>query len=212
MRFLLGGCDIRGSGYRCNVPEPETTPPFARNQATERVLLAGERAALAAGYRCVCERSPGSESAYLHVERNGVWYGVRVSCHAPAYDCSIDYEQLRLQEPPAEEAVSAAEALIAERALTGGSIVADPAVVDERIAQIASVMADGRVYRDADGTRWLWSADEEAWVLRGRHWGESEPSPPRHRPHPSVSARIRCQVRHSENVNARWASEQAASE
>lgn len=178
-----------------------------RAEATAVVAAAAESAALAAGRRVDVEHSPGSESIYVHVRQEGVWRGLRVSCHEPAYDCSRDYEQVLVPCPPTPEAVAAASVIAAERALSGGSVVADPADVAVAIEKIASVMADGRHFRDADGTRWRWSADEQAWRQSGRYWGDGPPTPPAHRPHQAVSARIRCQVRHSQNTTAKWAAE-----
>lgn len=173
------------------------------------VVRAGRQAATDAGLTVVMEYSPGSESSYFHVLRDGLWRGVRVSCHAAVYDCSIDYQQVRVTEPFDAASVAAAKELVVAAVTGGGNVVADPQEVNTAIAKIAAVMADGRVYTDADGSRWRWSADDDEWQLRGRHWGEGEPEPPQHRPNPAVSARIRCQVRHSQNVNAKWAAESA---
>lgn len=178
-----------------------------REQATARVARAGATAAEAAGLSCVVELSPGSESTYLHTLREGTWYGVRVSCHEPAYDCSKDYEQVHLPESLSDEVLAELIETVERLVVNGGDVVADPAEVAAAVEKIAAVMADGRVYRDADGTAWRWSADEEAWDVRGRFWGDAEPTPPTHRPHASVSSRIRCQVRHSHNANAKWAAE-----
>lgn len=163
----------------------------------------GEEAARQAGLRCLTERSPNSESTYVHVQRDQVWYGIRISCHDPVYDCCTDYQQLSLTDRPTAaivvEAAERAERLVVE----GGDVVADPAEVEQAIQKIASVMADGRVYKADDETRWRWSSDEESWTLASRYRGEGEPTPPDHQPWPAVSARIRCQVRHSHNVNAK---------
>lgn len=194
------------------VNDDPSIPEIPRDQATDRVARAGAAAAEAAGLTCVVELSPGSESTYLHTLRGGTWYGVRVSCHEPAYDCSKDYEQVRLPEPLTDESLAEVIATLGQRVVHGGDVVADPAEVAVAVEKIAAVMADGRVYRDTDGTNWRWSADDEAWDVRGRFWGDAEPTPPTHRPHASVSSRIRCQVRHSHNANAKWAAEGGGSE
>lgn len=193
---------------------PPTDPPTTagRDEATRLVAQAGETAAIAAGLACVVERSHGSESRYLHVCRDGVWYGLRVSCHEAVYDCCLDYEPLLLGDPPTAEVIATASESAAQRAVSGGAVVADPAEVAAAIDKIAAVLCDGRVYRDDDGLRWRWIADEERWDLACRFWGdESTLQPPAHRPSTTVTARIRCQVRHSQNVAARWAVEEGRS-
>ncbi|MEQ8848446.1 hypothetical protein [Botrimarina sp.] len=187
--------------------DPSDPTPIPRDLATLQVAEAARASALAAGHRVEVECSPGSESTYVHVCRDSRWYGVRVSCHAPAYDCSIDYAQVLIEEPPTAESIAAAASRAEELAVRGGAVVADPADVAVAIAKIAAVMADGRVFRDADGTRWRWSSDDDAWRQIGRYWGDGPPTPPAHRPNPAVGARIRCQVRHAQNTSAKWAAE-----
>jgi len=187
---------------------PVSPDPINRDGAALNVALAGNAAAEAAGYTCVLESSPHSESRYLHVERGGVWYGVRISCHEAAYDCCRDYTQLRIEEPPTPEVLANATEVVQQLVLSGGEVVADPAAVAVAIDKIAAVLCDGRTYHDDDGLRWRWVADEERWDLACRYWGdESALIPPKHRPSAVVTARIRCQVRHAQNVTARWAVE-----
>lgn len=190
-----------------NSPEE---PPITRQEATAQIAALGEAAAAGAGLRCVTERSPNSESTYLHVQRGIIWYGVRLSCHEAVYDCCLDYEQIHLGDPPTTSRLEIGGEQVVESVMSGGLVVADPEEVRVAINNIASVMADGRVYQDDSGLRWRWTADDEAWNLISRHWGEGEPAPPAHQPWPSVSSRIRCQVRHSHNVNAKWATESAS--
>lgn len=194
-------------------PIPDSRDPISRDRATLQVALAGAAAAEAAGYRCVLEPSLHSESRYLHVERKGVWYGVRVSCHEAVYDCCRDYAQLLIAEPPTPEVLADAVEIVQRLVLSGGEVVADPAAVAVAIEKIAAVLCDGRTYRDDDGLRWRWGAEEERWDLACRYWGdESALIPPNHRPSAIVTARIRCQVRHAQNVTARWAVEAAREE
>lgn len=181
--------------------------PHTRHDATRLIAEAGMASAEGAALVCHLEHSPNSESLYLHTKRGPHWYGVRVSCHEAVYDCCTDYEQLTVDEPPSPEVVQAACAEAARLVLEGDHVVADPAEVAVAIEKIASVMADGRVYRDDDDLRWRWSSDEDRWNLACRYHGEEEPTPPSHRPAAAVSSRIRCQVRHSHNVNAKWAAE-----
>jgi hypothetical protein len=182
--------------------------PIGRDEATLLVAQAGESAAVAADLVCVLELSPHSESRYLHVLRGEVWYGVRVSCHEAVYDCCRDYQQLRVPEPPTPDAIANACETVRELVLSGGEVVADPAAVAVAINKIAAVLCDGRTCRDDDGLRWKWIADEGRWELACRYWGdESTLAPPTHRPSAVVTARIRCQVRHTQNVTARWAVE-----
>ncbi len=181
--------------------------PHSRHDATRRIADAGKASAERAGLVCHLEHSPSSESLYLHTKRGAHWYGVRVSCHEAVYDCCTDYEQLMVDDPPLPDAVEAACAEAARLVLAGGRLVADPAEVAVAIEKIALVMADGRVWRDDDDLRWRWSSDDERWNLACRYDGEDEPAPPSHRPVAAVSSRIRCQVRHSHNVNAKWAAE-----
>lgn len=184
---------------------PVTAPPIDRQQATARVAEAGEAAAAAAGLRCVTQRSPGSESTYLHVLRDGWWRGVRISCHAAVYDCCIDYAQLRLPDTPCSESVANASERVRTLVVAGGEVIADPSVVNAAIERLAAVLCDGRRYRDAAGVRWRWTAADQAWRRDGV--GRVVATPPVHRPCSLVSPRICCQVRHAANVNARWAVE-----
>lgn len=199
--------------YPWGVDPSETTIPLSRDPldrdgATLQVALAGNAAAEAAGYTYVLEPSLHSESRYLHVQRDGVWYGVRVSCHEAVYDCCRDYAQLLIAEPPTLEVLASATETVQQLVQSGGEVVADPAAVAVAIEKIAAVLCDGRAYRDDDGLRWRWLAEEGRWELACRYWGdESALTPPKHRPSAVVSARIRCQVRHSQNVAAKWAVE-----
>jgi hypothetical protein len=189
-------------------PSPEPSTAVGRDEATLLVAQAGEAAATAAGLVCVLEVSPHSESRYLHVERDGFWYGVRISCHEAVYDCCRDYAQLMISEPPTPEVLANAVKTVQQLVLSGGEVVADPAAVAVAIEKIAAVLCDGRTYRDDDGLRWKWVADEERWELACRYWGdEAALVPPTHRPSAVVTARIRCQVRHTQNVTARWSVE-----
>lgn len=195
-------------GYSWGVNPPEPLSPAGRDEATLLVSRAGESAAAAAGLVCVLEVSPHSESRYLHVQRGDVWFGVRVSCHEAVYDCCRDYQQLRIEEPPTPEALANACEAVRSLVLSGGEVVADPAAVAVAIDKIAAVLCDGRTYRDDEGLRWRWVADEERWELACRYWGdEATLAPPSHRPSAVVTARIRCQVRHTQNVTARWSAE-----
>ncbi len=188
----------------------EPLNPVGRDEATLAVALAGDAAAEAAGYTCVLEISPHSESRYLHVLRGDVWYGVRISCHPAVYDCCRDYQQLRIEEPPTPQVIADACYAVRQMVLSGGEVVADPAAVAVAIEKIAAVLCDGRTCRDDEGLRWRWIADEERWDLACRYWGdEGALTPPAHRPSSVVTARIRCQVRHTQNVTARWAVEAA---
>lgn len=197
-----------GYSWRVNPSEPPV--PAGRDEATLLVARAGEAAATEAGLVCVLEVSPHSESRYLHVLRGDVWYGVRVSCHEAVYDCCRDYTQLRIAEPPTPDALAEAVETVQQLVLSGGEVVADPAVVAIAIDKIAAVLCDGRTYRDDEGLRWRWISDEERWELAYRYWGdEAALTPPTHRPSAVVTARIRCQVRHTQNVTARWAVEAA---
>ncbi|TWT99346.1 hypothetical protein Pla108_02830 [Botrimarina colliarenosi] len=191
------------------MPESEPPTPLDRHEATRRVVLAGQAAADAAGLECVLENSLNSESRYLHVCRDGVWYGLRVSCHEAVYDCCQDYEQVRLSERPDEAAITEATQRAEHGVLRGGDVVANPADVAVAIDKIAAVLCDGRTYRDDDGLRWRWRSEAASWELACRYWGdETQLSPPSHRPAATVTARIRCQVRHAQNVAARWAFEE----
>jgi hypothetical protein len=189
---------------------PISQDPIHRDGATLHVALAGNAAAEAAGYKCVLEPSLHSESRYLHVERGGVWYGVRISCHEAVYDCCRDYAQLMISEPPTPEVLARATETVQQLVLSGGEVVADPTAVAVAIEKIAAVLCDGRTHRDDEGLRWKWVAEEERWELACRYWGdESALTPPNHRPSAVVTARIRCQVRHTQNVTARWSAEAA---
>jgi hypothetical protein len=174
----------------------------ARRAATLLVARAGVIAASHAGLPCVVERSPGSESVYLHTRRGGRWWGIRVSCHAPAYDCCFDYQQLLLGSAPTDATIRRDLRRVAVMAVRGGSVVADPGEVAAAIKRLSSALAEGRPARAPDGSHWRWSEAFGTW----RPDGGSRPpgTPPTHRPHPALSPRVRCQVRHSANVLARW--------
>ncbi|MEN0110108.1 MAG: hypothetical protein AAF805_05245 [Planctomycetota bacterium] len=182
-----------------------TAPPLDRQQATTLVAESGESVAADAGLPCVTQRSPGSESTYLHVLRDGWWRGVRVSCHAAVYDCCIDYAQVRLPEEADAESVRLASERVRRLVTDGGAVVADPAVVDDAIRRIGAALCDGRRYRDTAGVRWRWSSEQTAWRRVSLCRGDDEPAPPTHRPALVVSPRIGCSVRHAQNVAAKWA-------
>ena len=118
--------------------------PHTRHDATRLIAEAGLGAAEAAGLVCHLERSPTSESLYLHTKRGGYWYGVRISCHEAVYDCCLDYEQLMVEDPPLTEAIEAGSESASQMVLEGNHVVADPAEVAEAIEKIASVMARSR--------------------------------------------------------------------
>lgn len=174
---------------------------------TATIAACGEAAASLAGYECVTERSPTTESTYLHIRRGEHWYGLRISCHSPAYHCCHDYEQLIAPRDAGETDVRRLSWLVARRAVIGGDVVANPRVVGRAIARLARRLVDGRRYRDAAGGRWRWSVERSAWTPDGGVLVHADP--PTHRPPSPVTPRVRCEIRHAQNVVAKWAFEEA---
>lgn len=176
--------------------------------ATRQVARCGEAVASLAGLVCVTERSPGSESVYLHLLRDGVWRGLRISCHAPAYDCCHDYEQLLLRPACSRHSISMALRRVAARVRSGGRVVADPQAVSAAIGRLALQLSDGRLYRDRRGNRWRWDGSGESWSPLGAARTVAGP-PPEHTGLRPLSPRVRCEIRHAMNVTACWEAELA---
>lgn len=206
---------------RTAVPGPPGS--LAGRRACRCVARCGEASASLAGLECVTEHSPGSESTYLHVRRRGLWWGIRISCHRPAYDCCRDYEQLLLPDPCPEATLVADMRRVVARVRVGGRVVAGPRDVARAIDRLAQRLSHGRCYRDRHGRRWRWDAAAQAWGAlqagAGRpstkqratagpaqHVG-APASPPTLRGDRPLSPRIRCGVRHEMNGSARWQAE-----
>ncbi|MEM6329045.1 MAG: hypothetical protein AAF790_02235 [Planctomycetota bacterium] len=159
----------QGAATLQNSRPSDADPQALRRRAARAVIRAGASAASMAGYDAVIERSPGSESTYLHVHRRGVWWGFRVSCHRPTYDCCRDYEQVlfdldRHPAGPDPAAVRRAAVWLAWRAPLAGMVVADPRAVTDAIDRLAAKLSDGRLYRDPAGVCWRWDAAAAAWA------------------------------------------------
>lgn len=185
---------------------------------TRGAARVGEAAASLAGLECVTERSPGSESVYLHVRhtrRGGesAWRGLRISCHAPSYECCHDYEQFLLPRAPTLAELRGAAVRLQGRVRSGGRAVADPRRVADAIDRLAHQLSDGRVYRDAAGRRWRWDAGSSNWSPVGPRPGKPprHNNPPRHSGTRALSPRVRCNLRHAMNAAAAWAAEFDAS-
>ncbi|MEO1496341.1 MAG: hypothetical protein AAFV43_04245 [Planctomycetota bacterium] len=177
--------------------------PLNAYEASRWVTRCGAIAAANAGLECRLERSPASESRYLHVRRGAHWYGFRVSCHAPAYNCCHDYEQALLPRGPTLDRLRANAARLVRRIVCGGLVVADPALVERAIHRLGEHLTDGQRWRDRRGGRWRWDAGADRWDPDNGAAARNEASPT-HRPHTRLTSRIRCQVRHAQNVAAAW--------
>ncbi|MEN1678364.1 MAG: hypothetical protein AAGJ46_02145 [Planctomycetota bacterium] len=175
---------------------------------TRRLARCGEAAASLAGFECVTERSPGSESVYLHILRGARWRGIRLSCHAPAYECCHDYEQLLIARGSTAGQLAVAACRVAWLVRHGGRVVADPAAVADAIDRLSRQLSHGRRYRDQAGYLWRLDAPTDAWRPVGM--SDERPSPPAHRGLRIVSPRVCCEVRHAMNVTAAWEAELTA--
>ncbi|MEM8864756.1 MAG: hypothetical protein AAGF31_04345 [Planctomycetota bacterium] len=185
------------------------TPKRSEYWLISHLVRCGEAAASLAGHRCITEWSPASESVYLHIERRGIWFGVRIAAHAPAYDCSRDYACVLVPRySTSDTQVVDLTRTVLTHVRCGGSVVADPRDVWRATRRLNGFLQTGRKYVDRNGNRWVWSADEGQWncVDRGSR-NAGFPEPPVHRPAPLMSNRLRSSVRHSQNMLAKWASE-----
>jgi hypothetical protein len=178
--------------------------------AVRRLAACGETAASFAGWLCITERSPGSESAYLHVERHATWYGLRLSSHAPAYACSRDYEQIFVPPRLDDNAFRRLALHVAARVRHGGRVVASPADVQEAFARLTAFLADGMHFADRQRNRWRWSAETQQWRVARSAAADPPEVPPPHRPVPHLSLRIRAEIRHLRHQRALWEAEEQA--
>ena len=104
---------------------------FIEELGAYAVSLAGEL-----GYPYHVERSHPTESVYVRVMRDGHWFGLRISAHDPAYDCSADFQQLMVPEQAAgEELQQSARREIDRFVQSCGRVVADPFEVQEAIQE-----------------------------------------------------------------------------
>lgn len=166
----------------------------------ERLIHTGTAAASMAGLQCVVERSPSSESVYFHTRHGEVWRGVRVSCHAPAYACSADYEQLLVSRSTTSEELPAYLQRLRHRVRYGGRVIANPAEVRSAIERLESLLLDGHRYVDRMGVVWRWSSSQRRW----RADADALLPPPAHLPAPPVTNRVASSIRHTLNTQAVW--------
>lgn len=159
------------------------------------------------GCECVTERSPTSESTYLHLRRGGHWYGIRVSAHPPAYACSRDYASVIVPRNPTDAVAAELTATVVALTRRNAAVVADPREVRRATRRLEDFLLTGRRCTDTRGVRWEWSAERRAW---SRVDGQAPPpgaAPPTHRPRSLLSNRNRSAVRHSQNALAKYAAE-----
>ena len=142
--------------------------PGERARASIRYLAdLGRAVAGKLGYPCVVEEAGGSESTYLHIEREGWWYGIRISTHPPAYACSYDYEPLLLPVDRIDVDRAEFESRVRHLAASGGWIVASPAEVQRSVDQESLAMRQGCSVNDGQMV-WRFDADRVDWVCVGR--------------------------------------------
>lgn len=97
--------------------------------ALDQMLHAAALEAECCGYELVLERSDRSEARYLHVCRQGTWFGIRIATHLPVYACSRDYSQIITSRVPLSDERAYYVRLMREKVRDGGRIVANPQCV-----------------------------------------------------------------------------------
>lgn len=110
-------------------------PTVARSELIEKLLDVASDSCRRHGHRLHIQKSAASESVYLRVQRDGHWFGLRISYHPAAHNSSADFQQLLV---PAEDPVTSDFAQITRHRIhyfvrEGGTVVADP---DETEAEI----------------------------------------------------------------------------
>ncbi|MFK7737260.1 MAG: hypothetical protein AB8B50_14595 [Pirellulaceae bacterium] len=96
----------------------------------DELLCVAESVAEEHGYRMVLERSDRSEARYLHICRNGTWFGIRIATHLPVYACSRDYAQLVTSLEPGPTERRFFMRFIWEKVSHGGRVVANPTQIN----------------------------------------------------------------------------------
>ena len=182
-------------------PLPRRTVDLIR-----RLVDIGRCAATVAGYDTIVETAAGSESTYLHVKRDGWWFGIRVSTHAAVYGCSIDYDQITV--PRVEDASESDQgwdrfdevaSVLRANAVTGGSVVADPIHVRQQILRAEMDAADRSTHIDEQG-EFRFDSATATW-----HRVQGEGQPPGFVPRGVLNTAATAAIRHRENAREKFA-------
>lgn len=194
--------------------------------ATVHLTQIGRATAARFQLPCIVEHSDRSEATYLHVQRNHVWYGIRIACHAPRHACSKDYQQIIIPHAPDHATFTVARATTMRAVEQGGLVVADPRDVRAAIDRLEYERADGTMVCGSSGQWWRWCFAEVTWhcvtgpatlpannmdemlrdggelaqVTCAGHLGK-----PEFVPRARVSSLDQCVVRHQLNFRERWA-------
>lgn len=185
---------------------PATGSPDDRDvQMVKGMTHLADRARLEAAthdWPCTVEFAAGSESTYVHVLRNGFWYGIRMSSHLAVYGCSRDYAQLILPKSLSDRSLRAAADVIASQVCAGGLVVAAPQDVRREMLLAEVLGADGGLHETDDGVIWKWSAKQRAWQ-RMDH-GSDESCEPPFIPRQALSTGESAAIRHRMNQREKW--------
>lgn len=158
-----------------------------------------------AGYPMIVERAGGSESTYLHIRREGFWFGIRLSTHRPAYQCSQDYDQILFQNEDCDVASEIIFEHLQRHVLHGGSVVADPSEVRRQIT-IAEIQGADGVVRELDGVDWWFDAASMCWQCDdpAASQGREVTRVPSYLPRTELSVGETATLRHRENKREKW--------
>lgn len=159
-----------------------------------------------AGYPMIVERAGGSESTYLHIRREGFWFGIRMSTHQPAYQCSLDYDQILFQNEDCDVASDNIFEHLQQQILDGGSVVADPSEVRRQII-IAEIQGADGVVRELNGVDWSFDAASMCWQCdcHAANEGSEITRVPSFLPRAGLSVGETAALRHRENKREKWA-------
>lgn len=173
--------------------------------AMRRLSESAQGYAAMAGYPMIVERAGGSESTYLHIRREGFWFGIRMSTHRPAYQCSLDYDQVLFQNEDCDVASENIFEHLRQHVLYGGSVVADPSEVRRQII-IAEIQGADGVIRELNGVDWSFDATSMCWRCDGQtaNEGSEITRVPSFLPRAELSVGETAALRHRENQREKW--------
>lgn len=177
------------------------------SESVEHLVRVAVRRAEQLGLRLVLEKSDLSEARYLHLLRQATWFGFRIACHLPHYDCSADYHQVIVPFDSEPNLLQRTEAYLQEALRQGGQVVADPAEVTVEIEAEEYRRVDGFLASDGEGNRWRWIASSARWIPEAS-LHRSRSTGPAFTPVVKLSSHQRCAIRHRLNHRAKWTFEE----
>ena len=192
---------------------PTVSPPPRADQNTGGVSLAeavafladlAKTIAAARRWVCIIEYAGSSESTYVHVRRDNLWYGVRVSAHPSKYACSSDYQQILLPKRPTASDIDDAAERLRHLVVHGGHRVAEPHLVRTELWAEQIAAADGQTCQTTDPQGnvidWRWSAEQLDWQTEV----ETDSPPPMWIPRVTLDTGTTAAIRHRVNRREGW--------